>query len=74
MDDGALWKWGRNTVSKAKEAIAMRWGFRFSKEKTQVIFFTRKRMGEEINLLIYMGMYWRKYSPLGFWEMFLMVD
>ncbi len=52
-DDGALWKRGRNikyTVSKVQEAIeqverwSMRWGFRFSKEKTQVVLFTRKKI------------------------------
>lgn len=44
---------GIYTVSKVKEAIAMRWGVRFSKEKTQVIFFTSKKVGEEINLNLY---------------------
>lgn len=61
-DDGALWKRGRNikyTVSKVQEAIeqverwSMRWGFRFSKEKSQVFFFTWRKIGEEINLKLY---------------------
>jgi len=61
-DDGAMWKRGRNikyTVRKVQEAIelverrSLRWGFRFSREKTQVVFFTRKKVDEEINLKLY---------------------
>jgi len=61
-DDGTMWKRGRNikyTVRKVQEAIelverrSLRWGFGFSREKTQVVFFTRKKVDEEINLKLY---------------------
>lgn len=61
-DDGAMWKRGRNikyTVSKTQKAIrqaeqwSIRWGFRFSKEKSQVLCFTRKMVGVERNLKLY---------------------
>ncbi|KAK7891309.1 hypothetical protein WMY93_023272 [Mugilogobius chulae] len=48
-DDGALWKRGKNIhylVNKVQDAIdyvvewGLDWGFRFSVEKTKVMFFT----------------------------------
>ena len=50
---GPLWKRRRNVkfiVMKLQEAIdeverwALMWGFRFSIEKTQTVFFTRRKM------------------------------
>ena len=58
-DDGALWKRGRNVpyiVRKVQEAIdeVERWalmlGFRFSVEKSQTVFFTRVKVGDEVCL------------------------
>ncbi len=58
-DDGALWKRGRNMgylTRKMQEAIDIvvewgyNWGFRFSIEKTQSVFFTRKRVQEGLKL------------------------
>ena len=61
-DDGAIWKRGRNVnyiVGKIQEAIteieswSLTWGFRLSVEKTETLFFTRKRIGEEVRLKLY---------------------
>ncbi len=61
-DDGALWKRGRNMgylTRKMQEAIDIvvewgyNWGFRFSIEKTQSVFFTRKRVQEGLKLRKY---------------------
>uniref|UniRef100_A0A8C2Q875 Reverse transcriptase n=1 Tax=Cyprinus carpio TaxID=7962 RepID=A0A8C2Q875_CYPCA len=61
-DDGALWKKGRNieyVTRKIQEAIDIvvewgyNWGFRFSIEKTQSVFFTRKRIQEGLKLRMY---------------------
>ena len=61
-DDGAFWKWGRNVpyiVRKVQEAIdeverwAFMWGFRFSVEKTQTVFFTRRKVRDEVCLRLY---------------------
>ena len=54
-DDGSFWKRGKNvkyTLKKVQEALTLvedwgrKWGFRFSIEKTKVIFFLveRKKM------------------------------
>lgn len=54
-DDGALWKRGRNVeyvVKKMQDGInqvekwGTKWGFKFSVEKTKVMFFTRKKVKE----------------------------
>ena len=61
-DDGAIWKRGRNVndiVGKIQEAIteieswSLTRGFRLSVEKTETLFFTRKRIGEEVRLKLY---------------------
>lgn len=61
-DDGALWKRGRNishVVKSLQNAInkvqlwASSWGFRFSVEKKKVIFFTQKKVGEEVKFKLY---------------------
>ena len=61
-DDGALWKRGRNLehiIGKVQAAInevtewGFDWGCRFSVEKTQTVFFTRKRIGEGMKLRMY---------------------
>merc|ERR1712035_301012 len=61
-DDGALWKRGRNmehAIRKIQGAIdeVMEWGYdwgcRFSVEKTQTVFFTRKRVEEGMKLKMY---------------------
>ncbi len=61
-DDGAVWKRGRNieyTIRKVQNAIdkvvewGYDWGFRFSIEKTQAVFFTRKIIQEEMRLMMY---------------------
>ncbi len=61
-DDGAVWKRRRNiqyTIRKVQKAIdkvvewGYDWGFRFSKEKTQTVFFTTKRIQEEFKLMMY---------------------
>lgn len=60
-DDGAMWKRGRNvyySVSKMQQAVdivhkwAIEWGFRISVEKTKVIFFTRKKINQELKIQI----------------------
>ena len=49
-DDGALWKRGKNIVKKLQNAIekveqwSLKWGFRFSVEKTNIIFFSRRNI------------------------------
>uniref|UniRef100_A0A3B3Q2D7 Reverse transcriptase domain-containing protein n=1 Tax=Paramormyrops kingsleyae TaxID=1676925 RepID=A0A3B3Q2D7_9TELE len=61
-DDGALWKRGRNVeyiVKKLQEGIqqverwGIKWSFKFSVEKSKVMFFTRKKVNEGINLKLY---------------------
>ena len=61
-DDGALWKRGRNiehVIGKLQGAInqvtewGYDWGCKFSTEKTQTVFFTRKRTREDVRLKMY---------------------
>uniref|UniRef100_A0A671TUX8 Reverse transcriptase domain-containing protein n=1 Tax=Sparus aurata TaxID=8175 RepID=A0A671TUX8_SPAAU len=61
-DDGSLWKRGKNvkyTLKKVQEALTLvedwgrKWGFRFSIEKTKVMFFTQKKIDESIKLELY---------------------
>ncbi len=61
-DDGAIWKRGRNIgciVKKLQEAIATveewsyKWGFKFSVDKTKIMFFTRKKIGSEVKINLY---------------------
>ncbi|KAK7877307.1 hypothetical protein WMY93_031957 [Mugilogobius chulae] len=61
-DDGALWKRGKNIhylVNKVQDAIdyvvewGLDWGFRFSVEKTKVMFFTRRKVSEALKLKLY---------------------
>ena len=46
-------------VRKVQEAInkveqwALMWGFRFSVEKTQTVFFNRRKVGDEVCLRLY---------------------
>uniref|UniRef100_A0A3B3CGC5 Reverse transcriptase domain-containing protein n=1 Tax=Oryzias melastigma TaxID=30732 RepID=A0A3B3CGC5_ORYME len=58
-DDGALWKRGRNKkhlVRKMQQGLkqvedwGMKWGFRFSVEKSKVLVFTGKRQREQCEL------------------------
>ena len=58
-DDGALWSRGRNVehiVKKLQEGIKQverwgtDWGFTFSVEKTKIMFFTKKKVNEEVCL------------------------
>lgn len=61
-DDGAIWKRGRNmdfVVKKVQEAVneveewSLNWGFKLSVEKSKSIFFTRKKIKEDICLKLY---------------------
>ncbi len=61
-DDGALWKRGRNmehAIRKVQGAIdevvewGYDWGFKFSIEKTQTVFFTKKQIKEGMKLNMY---------------------
>lgn len=61
-DDGAIWKKGRNiehVVKKIQEGIqhvekwGIKWGVKFSIEKTKVMFFTGKKIKENINIKLY---------------------
>jgi len=61
-DDGALWFRGGNikyVVRKMQNALkeveewSLKWGFKSSVEKTQVMFFTNKRIDDEIKLKLY---------------------
>uniref|UniRef100_A0A3B3YS32 Reverse transcriptase domain-containing protein n=1 Tax=Poecilia mexicana TaxID=48701 RepID=A0A3B3YS32_9TELE len=61
-DDGALWKRGRNVdhrIVKIQEGIdkvgkwGVKWGFKFSIEKTKVMFFTNKKIGVDKKLCLY---------------------
>ena len=61
-DDGALWKRGRNVEAGVRhvqgaidevEQWGLEWGCRFSVEKTQTMFFTRKKVGEGVRLRLY---------------------
>uniref|UniRef100_A0A8C6S2Z8 Reverse transcriptase domain-containing protein n=1 Tax=Neogobius melanostomus TaxID=47308 RepID=A0A8C6S2Z8_9GOBI len=61
-DDGAVWSRGRNVEylgTKVQGAIngvvewGLDWGFRFSVEKTKTVFFTRKRVREDLKLRMY---------------------
>lgn len=62
VDDGAIWKKGRNiehAVKKIQEGIqhvekwGIKWGVKFSIEKTKVMFFTGKKIKENINIKLY---------------------
>uniref|UniRef100_A0A8C2HUK7 Uncharacterized protein n=1 Tax=Cyprinus carpio TaxID=7962 RepID=A0A8C2HUK7_CYPCA len=77
-DDGAIWKRGRNIafmVKKVQEAIKVveewsyRWGFKFSVDKTKIMFFTRKKVGGEVNLKLYNQVLERvkSFKFLGLW-------
>ena len=61
-DDGALWKRGRNVEYVARKlqegtdrvvSWGLRWSFRFSVEKSKVMFFGRKKIREGIRLMMY---------------------
>ena len=61
-DDGALWKRGRNVeyvVRKLQEGVdrverwGLRWSFRFSVEKSKVLFFGRKKVSEDREIEMY---------------------
>lgn len=61
-DDGALWKRGRNVkyvVKQMQDSIqrveqrAFQWGFKFSIGKTNSLFFTKKKVGTEMQLYLY---------------------
>lgn len=61
-DDGALWKRGRNVkyvVKQLQESIkrveqwSLEWGFNFSVEKTNTLFFARKETEPEVKLYLY---------------------
>ena len=61
-DDGALWKRGGNIdhiVRKLQEGIDQvekwgeEWGFRFSVEKSKVMFFSKKKISENKKLNLY---------------------
>ena len=61
-DDGALWKRGRNVgyvVRKLQEGVdsverwGLRWSFRFSVEKSKVMFFGRKKISEDRGIELY---------------------
>ena len=61
-DDSSLWKRGKNVkhiVKKLQESITQveewgkKWGLRFSMEKTKTMFFTRKKIDEEIKVRLY---------------------
>lgn len=77
-DDGAIWKRGKNIefiVKKLQKAIgkveewSYKWGFKFSVEKTKTMFFTRKRVREELKLKLYGQELERvnKFKFLGLW-------
>ncbi len=57
-DDGATWNIGF-IVKKLQEAIAIveewsyKWGFKFSVDKTKIMFFTRKKIGSEVKIKLY---------------------
>ena len=60
-DDGAMWKSGRNVnfvVNKMQQAVddvqkwALEWGLRISVEKTKTVFFTRRKIPQELKLNI----------------------
>jgi predicted SpoU family rRNA methylase len=40
-------------VIRKVEQWSIRWGFKFSVEKTQTVFFSRRKVGEEIYLKLY---------------------
>ena len=59
-DDGAMWKRGRNVnhvVGKMQPAVdvvqkwALELGFRISIDKTKTIFFSRKKITQELNII-----------------------
>ena len=61
-DDVALWKMGKNikhimkklqNVQEKVEQLSLKWGFRFSVEKTNIIFFSRRKIVEEYKLKLY---------------------
>ena len=77
-DDGAIWKRGRNVsfiVQRLQRAItrveewSYKWGFKSSVEKTKIMFFTRKKIGSEVNLKIYNQELGRlkQYNFFGLW-------
>ena len=58
-DDGAIWKRGRNVdfiVKKLQEVImtieewSYKWGFKIPVDNTKIMFYTRKRIGNEEKL------------------------
>ena len=58
-DDGSLWRRRKNvqySLKKIQETLTLvedwgkKWGFRFSIEKTKVMFFTRKKIDESLKL------------------------
>uniref|UniRef100_A0A8C6LHB5 Reverse transcriptase domain-containing protein n=1 Tax=Nothobranchius furzeri TaxID=105023 RepID=A0A8C6LHB5_NOTFU len=76
-DDGAIWKRGENVkfiVKKLQEAIgkveewSYKW-FKFSVEKTKTMFFTRKKVREDLKLKLYSQELERvnKFKFLGIW-------
>ncbi|KAL2092947.1 hypothetical protein ACEWY4_010259 [Coilia grayii] len=61
-DDAVLWKRGNNiphitkTIQKELSLLekwGMEWGFKFSVQKSQVMYFTRKKITESYNVLLY---------------------
>ena len=61
-DNGSLWKRGENVeyaLKKVQENLTLvedwgrKWGFRFSIEKTKAMFFTQKKIDENIKLELY---------------------
>uniref|UniRef100_A0A669EWH7 Reverse transcriptase domain-containing protein n=1 Tax=Oreochromis niloticus TaxID=8128 RepID=A0A669EWH7_ORENI len=77
-DDGAIWKRGKNIeyiVKKLQGTIrrveewSYKWGFKFSVDKTKVMFFTRKRVGKDVKLKLYDQELERvsKFKFLGLW-------
>uniref|UniRef100_A0A1A8L2C0 Reverse transcriptase domain-containing protein n=1 Tax=Nothobranchius pienaari TaxID=704102 RepID=A0A1A8L2C0_9TELE len=77
-DDGAVWYRGKNLefiVKKLQVAIdgvvewSYRWGFKFSVDKTKTMFFTRKKVREDLKLELYsQGLERvRKFKFLGVW-------
>ena len=62
-------------ISKVQSAIdgvtegGFDWGCRFSVEKTQTVFFTRKRIEDGMKL----RMYGKELDHLNIWELFLVL-
>lgn len=76
-DDGALWKRGRNieyVVHKVQQAVdaveqAIRWGFRISVDKTKTMFFSKKKIPNEIKVKLSANKIERvdSFKYLGIW-------